>query len=84
MKTFKLVALLCVLAPVGAAVAETLVVNDQVQLRESAMDRPAPGSTMAAGSLVAAGTTLAYGSVVGAGSVVAAGTADFDLKGHDG
>jgi hypothetical protein len=48
MKTFKLVALLCVLAPVGAAVAETLVVNDQVQLRQSAVDRPAPGSTMAA------------------------------------
>ncbi len=34
------------LAPVGAAVAETLVVNDQVQLRDSGVERPTRGSTM--------------------------------------
>ncbi len=39
-------ALLCALAPVGAAVAETLVVNDQVAVRESTVDRPKRGSTM--------------------------------------
>jgi hypothetical protein len=36
------------LAPVGAAVAETLVVNDQVQLRPSEVTRPTRGSTMTA------------------------------------
>ena len=46
MKTRSLVALLCLLAPAGAAVAETLVVNDQVQVRDSAVERPARGSTM--------------------------------------
>ncbi len=34
----------CVLA--GSAVAETIVVNDQVQVRESQMDRPKGGLTM--------------------------------------
>ena len=48
MKTLKVVALLCCLAPVGAAVAETLVVDDQVQVRQSAVDRPARGATMSA------------------------------------
>jgi hypothetical protein len=48
MKTLKLVALLCCLAPVGAAVAETLVVDDQVQVRRSSVDRPARGATMSA------------------------------------
>jgi hypothetical protein len=31
----------------GAAVAETLVVDDQVQLRDSTVDRPHRGATMA-------------------------------------
>ena len=49
MKTvLKLVALLGCLAPVGAAVAETLVVNDQVQVRQSSVERPARGATMSA------------------------------------
>ena len=48
MKTFRLVAVLCCLAPVGAAVAETLVVDDQVQLRQSAVQRPNRGATMSA------------------------------------
>lgn len=47
MKTMGLIALLC-LAPAGAAVADTLVVNDQVQVRDSAIDRPTRGSTMQA------------------------------------
>jgi hypothetical protein len=47
-KTLKVVALLCCLAPVGAAVAETLVVDDQVQLRQSSVERPARGLTMSA------------------------------------
>jgi hypothetical protein len=48
MKTFRLVALFCCLAPMGAAVAETLVVDDQVQLRQSSVERPTRGSTMSA------------------------------------
>jgi len=36
------------LAPLGAAVAETLVVNDQVQLRQSEVAKPTRGSTMTA------------------------------------
>jgi hypothetical protein len=44
-KTFGLVILLG-LAPLGAAVAETLVVNDQVQLRQSDVPKPTRGSTM--------------------------------------
>jgi hypothetical protein len=39
-------ALLCCCIPVCAAVAETVVVNDQVQVRESQIDRPKRGSTM--------------------------------------
>jgi hypothetical protein len=47
MKTRFLVGLLCGLVAAGAAVAETLVVDDQVTLRESSVDRPKRGSTMA-------------------------------------
>jgi hypothetical protein len=36
------------LAPAGAALADTLVMNDQVQLRDSNVDRPARGATMSA------------------------------------
>ncbi len=43
-----LVLLVCLLAPAGAAVAETLVVNDQVQMRDSAVERPHRGATMKA------------------------------------
>ena len=43
-----LVLLACLLAPAGAAVAETLVVNDQVQMRDSAVERPNRGATMKA------------------------------------
>lgn len=42
-----LVGLLCGLAGTGAALAETLVVDDQVTLRDSAVERPKRGSTMA-------------------------------------
>ena len=46
MLTRILVALLCGCAA-GAAVAETVIVNnDQVQVRESQIDRPKRGSTM--------------------------------------
>jgi hypothetical protein len=45
-KTLSLLALLLSLAPAGAALAETLVVDDQVQVRESSVDRPERGSTM--------------------------------------
>ncbi|HVY83204.1 MAG TPA: hypothetical protein VG994_19615 [Steroidobacteraceae bacterium] len=49
MKTvLKLAALLGCLAPLGAAVAETLVVDDQVQVRQSSVERPARGATMSA------------------------------------
>ena len=48
MKNLKVLALLCCLAPAGAAVAETLVVDDQVQVRQSAVERPARGATMSA------------------------------------
>ncbi|MBV8495709.1 MAG: hypothetical protein JO361_02890 [Gammaproteobacteria bacterium] len=44
MQTRILTALLC-LATTGA-LAETIVVNDQVQVRESQIDRPRRGSTM--------------------------------------
>jgi outer membrane protein assembly factor BamE (lipoprotein component of BamABCDE complex) len=40
-----LAALLCGCA-MSAAVADTIVVNDQVQVRESQIDRPKRGSTM--------------------------------------
>jgi hypothetical protein len=43
-----LIVLACLLAPAGAAVAETLVVDDQVQLRSSAVERPNRGATMKA------------------------------------
>ena len=46
MKTQGLVALLCLLAPAGAAVADTLVVDDQVQVRNSVVERPTRGATM--------------------------------------
>ena len=36
------------LAPLGVAVAETLVVNDQVQLRPSEVAKPTRGSSMSA------------------------------------
>jgi len=48
MKNLKVLALLCCLAPVGVAVAETLVVDDQVQVRQSSVDRPVRGATMSA------------------------------------
>jgi hypothetical protein len=41
-----LIVFACLLAPAGAAVAETLVVDDQVQLRNSAVERPNRGATM--------------------------------------
>jgi hypothetical protein len=48
MKIRMLTALLaaCGAAGAGAAVAETIVVNDQVQVRESQVDRPKRGSSM--------------------------------------
>jgi hypothetical protein len=41
-----LVLLACLLAPATAVLAETLVVNDQVQLRPSDIQRPHRGDTM--------------------------------------
>jgi hypothetical protein len=46
MNTRILVALICAMAPAGAAFAETLVVDDQVVLKNSSVERPARGSTM--------------------------------------
>jgi hypothetical protein len=46
MKTRILIALLCGLAAGGSALAETLVVNDQLQIRDSSVERPKRGSTM--------------------------------------
>jgi hypothetical protein len=46
MQTRILAALLCGCALASAAVAETLVVNDAVQVRESQLDRPKRGLTM--------------------------------------
>jgi len=46
MQTRILAALLCGCAAASAAVAETIVVNDQLQVRESQIDRPKRGSTM--------------------------------------
>jgi hypothetical protein len=43
-----LVLLACLLAPAGAAVAETLVMNDQVQVRQSDVQTPHRGATMTA------------------------------------
>jgi len=41
-----LTALLCACAGTSAAVAETIVVNDQVQVRQSQVEGPKRGSTM--------------------------------------
>jgi len=46
MQTRILAALLCGCALASAAVAETLVVDDQVQVRDSQLDRPKRGLTM--------------------------------------
>ncbi len=46
MKTRILIALICGFAASGTALAETLVVNDQVALADSTVDRPKRGSTM--------------------------------------
>jgi hypothetical protein len=46
MQTRILAALLCGCAAAGGALAETVVVNDQVQVRETQLDRPKRGSTM--------------------------------------
>jgi hypothetical protein len=46
MQTRILAALLCGCAVAGSALADTIVVNDQVQLRESRIDRPKRGLTM--------------------------------------
>jgi hypothetical protein len=46
MKTRILVALLCGFAASGAALAETLVINDQLAVRDSTVERPKRGSTM--------------------------------------
>jgi hypothetical protein len=47
MKTRILLALLYGFAAAGPVLAETLVVDDQVMLRQSTVDRPKRGSTMA-------------------------------------
>ncbi len=47
MKTRQVLALLCGFATVGQVLAETLVVDDQVTLRDSSVERPKRGSTMA-------------------------------------
>lgn len=46
MQTRILAALLCGCAVAGSALADTVVVNDQVQVRESKVDRPKRGITM--------------------------------------
>jgi len=46
MQTRILAALLCGCAAAGGALADTVVVNDQVQVRESQVDRPKRGATM--------------------------------------
>jgi hypothetical protein len=46
MKIRILVALLCGFAASGAALGETLVVDDQLTLRDSTVERPKRGSTM--------------------------------------
>lgn len=46
MQTRILVPMLLGCALAGSAVAETIVVNDQVQVRESQLERPKRGSTM--------------------------------------
>lgn len=46
MQTRILAALLCGSAVAGSALADTVVINDQVQVRESQVDRPKRGDTM--------------------------------------
>ena len=46
MQTRILAALLCGCALAGIALADTVVVNDQVQVRESQLERPQRGLTM--------------------------------------
>jgi hypothetical protein len=46
MKIRILVGLLCGFAAVGSAFADTVVVNDQVALRDSVVERPTRGNTM--------------------------------------
>jgi len=46
MKTRMLVLLACTCVTAGSAVAETLVVDDHVTLRESSIERPKRGTTM--------------------------------------
>lgn len=48
MKARILSTLLCACAATSAAVAETIVVDDQVMVRESAVERPARGMSMSA------------------------------------
>jgi hypothetical protein len=46
MQTRILAALLCGCAAAGSALADTVVVNDQVQVRTSQLERPKRGATM--------------------------------------
>ncbi len=46
MPTRILAAVLCGCALISAAVAETIIVNDEVQVRDSQLDRPKRGLTM--------------------------------------
>ena len=46
MQTRILAALLCGCAAAGSALADTVVVNDQVQVRASQLERPKRGTTM--------------------------------------
>ena len=46
MQTRILAALLCGCAVAGSALADTVVVNDQVQVRDSQVERPKRGLTM--------------------------------------
>ena len=46
MKTRLLMLILCAAAGSSAALAETIVVDDQVKVRESAVEKPARGMTM--------------------------------------
>ena len=47
MRTQILVALLCGCATTAGALAETIVIDDQVQVRQSSVERPKRGITMA-------------------------------------
>ena len=46
MKIRLLAAMLCGCALTGVATAETIIVNDRVEVRESSVERPKRGSTM--------------------------------------